>query len=95
MLARDRVEGKKLPPEVPAVAKRIFPSLEKVEAVDKYTVRFINRAPDVTLEGRIGRLGSDIISRRGYEEARTWMDWARAPVATGPYKVREFWPTSR
>ena len=92
MLIRDSVEGKKLPPEVPAVAKRLFPALEKVEAVDKYTVRFTNRTPDVTLEGRIGRLGSDIISRRAYEEARTWIDWARAPVTTGPYKVREFMP---
>jgi len=56
VLIRDSVEGKKLPPEVPAVAKRSFPALEKVEAIDKYTVRFTNRTPDVTLEGRIGRL---------------------------------------
>ena len=90
VLVRDLVEGKKLPPEVPAVAKRMFPALEKVEAIDKYTVRFTNRTPDVTLEGRIGRMGSDIICRRAYDEARTWMDWSRAPVATGPYKVREF-----
>ena len=90
VLIRDSADGKKLPPEVPAVAKRQFPALEKVEAIDKYTVRFTNRTPDVTLEGRIGRLGSDIISRRAYEEAKTWADWARSPVATGPYKVREF-----
>ncbi len=92
VLIRDAVQGKNLPPEVPAVAKRLFPALEKVEAVDKYTVRFVNRTPDVTMEGRIGRLGSDIISRRGYDEAKSWLDWARAPVATGPYKVREFVP---
>ena len=92
VLVRDLAEGKKLPPEVPAVAKRMFPALEKVEAVDKYTVRFVNRTPDVTLEGRIGRYGSDIISRRAFEEAKTWVDWARAPVSTGPYKVREFAP---
>src|SRR5262245_33599022 len=30
VLIRDSVEGKKLPPEVPAVAKRSFPALEKV-----------------------------------------------------------------
>ena len=90
VLIRDTVEGKNLPPEVPAVAKRLFPALEKVEAIDKYTVRFTNRTPDVTLEGRIGRMGSDIISRRAYSEAKTWLDWARAPVSTGPYKVREF-----
>jgi peptide/nickel transport system substrate-binding protein len=92
VLIRDSVEGKKLPPEVPAVAKRMFPALERVEAVDKYTVRFVNRTPDVTLEGRIGRMGSDIISRRAYAEAKSWLDWARAPVATGPYKVRAFVP---
>ena len=92
VLVRDTTDGKKLPPEVPAVAKRSFPALEKVEAVDKYTVRFTNRTPDVTLEGRIGRLGSDIISRRAYEEAKTWVDWARAPISTGPYKVREYAP---
>ena len=90
VLIRDTVQGKNLPPEVPAVAKRLFPALEKIEAIDKYTVRFTNRTPDVTLEGRIGRMGSDIISRRAYDEAKTWLDWARAPVSTGPYKVREF-----
>jgi peptide/nickel transport system substrate-binding protein len=93
VLTRDAAaEGKKLPPEVPAVAKRLFPALEKVEAVDKYTVRFTNRTPDVTLEGRIGRMGSDIVSRRAFGEARTWLEWSRAPVSTGPYKVREFVP---
>lgn len=90
VLIRDTTQGKNLPPEVPAVAKRLFPALEKVEAIDKYTVRFTNRTPDVTLEGRIGRMGSDIVSRRAYDEAKTWLDWARAPVSTGPYKVREF-----
>jgi peptide/nickel transport system substrate-binding protein len=92
VLIRDSVQGKNLPPEVPAVAKRLFPALEKVEATDKYTVRFTNRTPDVTLEGRIGRMGSDIVSRRAYEEAKSWLDWSRAPVSTGPYKVREFVP---
>jgi len=92
VLIRDSVQGKNLPPEVPAVAKRLFPALEKVEVVDKYTVRFVNRTPDVTMEGRIGRLGSDIVSRRAFDEAKSWLDWARAPVSTGPYKVREFVP---
>ena len=92
VLIRDSVEGKKLPPEVPAIAKRMFPALEKVEAIDKYTVRFTNRTPDVTLEGRIGRYGCEIISRRAFEEAKSWVEWARTPVATGPYKVREFVP---
>jgi peptide/nickel transport system substrate-binding protein len=84
--------GKELPPEVPAVARRSWPALERVEAVDKYTVRFHNATPDVTLEGRISRYGSEIMSRRGWEEAATWLDWARKPITTGPYMVAEFRP---
>ncbi|TMJ32067.1 MAG: ABC transporter substrate-binding protein [Alphaproteobacteria bacterium] len=92
VMARDSIEGKKLPAEVLGIAKRIWPSLEKIEAVDKYTVRFVNRVPDVTLEGRIGGPASEIISKRGFMETKTWIEWARKPIATGPYKVREFKP---
>jgi peptide/nickel transport system substrate-binding protein len=84
--------GRDLPAEIPAVARRSWPALERVEAVDKYTVRFHNATPDVTLEGRLSRYGSQIISRRAYAEAETWFDWARKPITTGPYMVAEFRP---
>jgi len=84
--------GKELPPEVPAVARRSWPALERVEAVDRHTVRFHNATPDVTMEGRLSRYGSDIMSRRGWEEASSWLEWARKPVTTGPYRVAEFRP---
>jgi peptide/nickel transport system substrate-binding protein len=84
--------GRELPAEVTAIARRSWPSLERVEIVDKHTVRFINATPDVTLEGRISRFGSQIVSRRAYLEANTWFDWSRKPVLTGPYKVAEFRP---
>jgi peptide/nickel transport system substrate-binding protein len=84
--------GKELPAEVPAAARRAWPDLIRVEAVDKYTVRFVNATPDVTLEGRLSRYGSDIMSRRGWEEAASYLDWARRPITTGPYKVVEFRP---
>ena len=82
--------GKDLPPDVPAVARRMLPSLEKVDIVDKYTVRFVNRTPDVVLEGRLSRLGTEVISRRAFEAAGSWLEWSRRPVTTGPYKVKEF-----
>ena len=85
-------QGRELPPEVPAVARRMLPALERVEAVGRHKVRFINRTPDVTLEGRLSRLGADIMSRAGFEAAASWLDWARRPVATGPYMVAEFRP---
>ncbi|WP_439574846.1 ABC transporter substrate-binding protein [Phreatobacter sp.] len=84
--------GKELPREVPAVARRAWPDLVRVDAVDRYTVRFYNATPDVTLEGRLARYGSDIMSRRGWEEANSYLDWARKPITTGPYKVVEFRP---
>jgi peptide/nickel transport system substrate-binding protein len=84
--------GKEPPPEVAAVARRNWPALEKVEAVNRHTVRFVNRTPDVTLEGRLARYGSDIMNRRAFEEASSWLEWARKPVTTGPYMVAEFRP---
>jgi peptide/nickel transport system substrate-binding protein len=82
--------GSGLPPEVPAVAKRMWPSLEKIEAIDRYTVRFVNKTPDVTLEGRIQRYGSEIVSKRGFMEAENWLAFVQKPVGTGPYRVKEF-----
>ena len=84
--------GKELPPDVPAVARRIWPDLVRVDAVDKYTVRFYNATPDVTIEGRLSRYGSDIMNRRAWEEAASYLDWARKPITTGPYKVVELKP---
>ena len=84
--------GKELPPDVPAVARRIWPDLVRVDAVDKYTVRFYNATPDVTIEGRLSRYGSNITSRRAWVEAASYLDWARKPVTTGPYRVAEFRP---
>lgn len=84
--------GKELPLEVPAAARRAWPDLLRVEAVDKYTVRFYNATPDVTLEGRLARYGSDIMSRKGWDDAASYLDWARKPVTTGPYRIVEFRP---
>lgn len=84
--------GKELPAQIPPVARRLWPSLLRVEPVSKYVVRFHNATPDVTLEGRINSIGSEIISRSGYEKAKSWLDFARAPVGTGPYRVASFTP---
>src|SRR6478735_4317387 len=84
--------NKELPAEVPAVARRSWPALLGIEIVDKYTVRFVNGTPDVTMEGRISRYGSEIMNRRAFEEAKTYSDWATRPVTTGPYRIAEYRP---
>jgi peptide/nickel transport system substrate-binding protein len=85
---------KELPAEVPPVARRLWPALDRVDIVDRYTVRFVNATPDVTMEGRMSATGSEIISRRAYQESASWLDYSRKPVGTGPYKVRELRPDS-
>ncbi len=83
-------EGREPPAAAVANIKSLWPSLEKVEAVDKYTVRFINKEPDFTMEGRLSRIGSEIISKRAFLETPNWNAWSRKPVGTGPFKVVEF-----
>ncbi len=83
---------KQLPAEVPPVARRFWPALDRVDIVDNYTVRFVNATPDVTLEGRLSTTASGIISGRAFDEAASWLDYARKPVGTGPYKIREYRP---
>lgn len=84
--------GKQPPAEVAAIARRTFPAFERIEIVNPRTVRFVNKTPDVTLEGRISRNVGIIVSRRAFSAAATWLDWARKPVGTGPYMVAEFRP---
>jgi peptide/nickel transport system substrate-binding protein len=81
-----------LPADITAVARRHWPSLARVEVVDKLTVRFVNATPDVTMEGRISAGGSEICSRRAWMETGNWQANSKKLVGTGPYKLREFRP---
>ena len=83
---------KELPASVPGTARRLWPALRGVEIVDRYTVRFHNATPDVTLEGRFYAGGPQITSKRAWDEAKTYAEWARGPVTTGAYKVEEYKP---
>ena len=80
------------PPEAPKIAMAAYPGFERMEIVDKYTVRFVNRVPDATLEGRLTRNTGVIFSQRAFAEAPTWLDWARKPVGTGPYRIVDYKP---
>ena len=86
----DRMFGPALPPDIPAVARRHWPALQRVEASGPLTVRFVNATADVTMEGRLSAGGSEIVNPRSFRTP--WTDYARAPGGTGPYKLREFRP---
>jgi peptide/nickel transport system substrate-binding protein len=87
-----QAQGRTPPPEVLAVARRTYPAFERIEIVNARTVRFVNRVPDVTLEGRISRNVGMILSRAAFEQTSSWLDWARRPIGTGPFRVAEFRP---
>jgi len=84
--------GKEPPAAAVGTIRSLWPSLDRVEAVDKYTVRLVNKVADPVLEGRLARIGSEIISKRAFMESPSWNAFARAPVGTGPYKVVEYKP---
>jgi peptide/nickel transport system substrate-binding protein len=72
-------------PQIPA-GKPYFGVLAGVEAIDRYTVRFRTRVPDVLLEQRLASWCSWIVNKRAYEEMG-FDAYSKKPVATGPYKV--------
>ena len=65
----ERMFGPALPADIPAVARRHWPALDRVEATGPLTVRFVNRTPDVTMEGRLSAGGSEIVSPRSVPHA--------------------------
>lgn len=71
-------------PEIPE-AKSYFGVLASCEAIDKYTVRFKTRVPDVLLEQRLASWCAWIVNKRHY--TAVGLDgFARNPVGTGPYR---------
>lgn len=71
-------------PEIPE-AKAYFGILAACEAVDKYTVRFKTRGPDVLLEQRLASWCAWIVNKRHY--AAVGLDgFAKNPIGTGPYR---------
>ncbi len=86
--------GPSLPKDIPAIARRHWPSLARVEVIDRHTVRFVNQTPDVTLEGRLSAGGSEIVSQQAWTANGDWTANAKQPVGTGPYRLQSFQPDS-
>lgn len=83
----------KWPPASVRVSSRAaYPGFERFEVVDRYTVRYLNSIPDITLEGKLSHRVACVVSARAFREAENWTSWARKPVGTGPYRIREFKP---
>lgn len=73
-----------------APSRTFLGTIKRVEATGPYEVRVVTHAPDPTIERRLAGWGSQIVSKRAFLAAGNWDAWARAPVGTGPYKVKQF-----
>ncbi|MCL2706131.1 MAG: ABC transporter substrate-binding protein [Spirochaetaceae bacterium] len=60
---------------------------DKVEIIDKYTVRFHTKKTDPVMINRLSLPGFQIINKRALKEAKSVEDWSFKPVGTGPFKV--------
>lgn len=85
-----RARAAQVPAAVTAVSRRFYPGLQSIEIVDTHTLRWVNSTPDVTVEGRLAREGAAVLSRRAFARSADWNAWQRAPVGTGPYRLREY-----
>lgn len=78
-----RLYGEK--PQIPG-GRAYFGTLAGVDVIDRYTVRFRSKVPDVLLEQRLASWCAWIVNKRAYEEMG-FEAYSKKPVATGPYKV--------
>ncbi len=78
------------PVKVRAGARNAYPAIETIEIVDAHTIRFVNKVPDLTLEGRISMRTGAIINARAARAAATYAEFWTRPVGTGPYMVADY-----
>ena len=86
----ERMTGEKAP-GLPMV-RRYWVSLDHVEAVDKYTVRFYTKYADPIFLQRLTAWTSQIISRASFLAAKDYSAWRVKPIGAGPYKVDHITP---
>jgi peptide/nickel transport system substrate-binding protein len=84
--------AREVPGPAIANARRGFPGFDRIEVLGPHKLRVVNKVPDIVLEGRMARSLAVIANRRAFMEAGSWMEWARKPVGTGPYRIAEFRP---
>ncbi|PCI85416.1 MAG: oligopeptide ABC transporter oligopeptide-binding protein [Hyphomicrobiales bacterium] len=68
------------------VSKPFIGGIEKVEAIDEYTVRISMKDDDALIIHRFANYPSQIVSKSAFEAAGSYEEFALHIVGTGPYK---------
>ncbi|MEO0823113.1 MAG: ABC transporter substrate-binding protein, partial [Pseudomonadota bacterium] len=73
------------------VVKPFLGNVAGGEVIDRYKVRITMKKDDALILQRFANYPAQIGSKAGFEAmGKDWTEWAKAPVGTGPYKVKEF-----
>ena len=86
----ERLTGDKAPGR--AMVRRYWVSLDKVEQVSKYVVRFTTKYEDPIFEQRLTAWTAQIISKAAYLKAGNYDAWRIKPIGAGPFKVERITP---
>jgi len=86
----ERLTGEQAPGK--PMVRRYWVSLDSVEAVDKYTVRFKTTYEDPIFLQRLTAWTSQIISKAAFLEAASYDAWRVKPVGAGPFKIDHITP---
>ncbi|RJQ55649.1 MAG: ABC transporter substrate-binding protein [Desulfobacteraceae bacterium] len=73
-------------------ARGYWTLFDRVEVVDRYTVRFHTKDSDPVAANRLSLPAFQIVNKRAYKEAKSFEEWSFKPVGTGPFKVKELIP---
>ena len=85
-LSVEGVTGKKT-----VVVKPFLGNVAGAEVVDRYQVRIRMKKDDALILQRFANYPAQIGSRKAFEAAGSdWSEWAKKPVGTGPYMIKEF-----
>ncbi len=66
-----------------------YRQIKEVVIVDSHTVDIVTHAPQPVLLNRLSRIGSGMLPSRYLQEVG-WDGFARQPVGTGPFKVKQW-----
>lgn len=71
----------------PVRLSQFFSNIADIEILDDLTVRITMDGVDPLLEQRFAMWSGEIVNKRAYQAASSYLDWAMNPVGTGPFRV--------
>ncbi|MBL0373509.1 hypothetical protein JJB09_15880 [Rhizobium sp. KVB221] len=72
------------------LSKPFLGGIEKIDVIDPLTVRIRMRKPDALIVQRFANYPSQIVSKKGFDDAGSAEAYSKRPVGTGPYKLADF-----